>query len=59
MTIDDFDQCLANLLKLVLPPSVSDDPPVVADQVIKVLEDHLAAVRDTIVRHKIETTHAE
>jgi hypothetical protein len=51
MTIEEFDETLGHLLTLVLPPSCDDNPPVIAERVIEVMEDHIAAVRDTIIPH--------
>lgn len=54
MTLEEFDNTLANLLKLVLPPNVSDDMPVSPEQVLQVLEDQTEAVRGMVIKRKRE-----
>jgi hypothetical protein len=51
MTIEQFGKIIDYLIEIVLP---HDDPPVVAEQVIEILEDHVTAIRGTIIQHKIE-----
>jgi hypothetical protein len=51
VTIDDFDDVLATLITVMLPPAwarTPDDPLVTSEQVLKVLEDHCDALRATI-----------
>jgi hypothetical protein len=56
MTVQQFDEILGYLITIVLPPNVSDDPPVIAEEVLHVLQWHADAVRNTMPR--IETNHA-
>jgi hypothetical protein len=52
MTIEQFGKIIDYLIEIVLPPS--NDPSVVAEQVIEILEDHITAISGTIIRHSRE-----
>jgi hypothetical protein len=51
MTTEQFDQAIGHLIKIVLPPSCDDDPPIIAEAVIEILEAHIETIRSTIIRY--------
>lgn len=54
MTLKEFDDTIGNLIKVVLPPSCNDDPPIMAEGVIAILEKHIEDVRSTIITYPAE-----
>lgn len=49
MKIEEFDQALGDLIKVICPPNVSNDDPVAEAAVLDVLEKHCEELRGKII----------
>jgi hypothetical protein len=48
MTIDEFDDIIDCLLRIMLPPNVSNDRPASAEEILAVLDAHAHGLRSQI-----------
>jgi hypothetical protein len=48
MTIDEFDDIIDCLIRIMLPPNVSDDRPASAEEILAVLDAHAHGLRSQI-----------
>jgi hypothetical protein len=55
MTIDEFDDIIDSLLRIMLPPNVSNDRQASLDEIASVLEAHAHGVRSRIGLQQSET----
>jgi hypothetical protein len=46
MTVEQFDKIIDKLIEILLPPNISNDDVITAEQVLDVLERHCEALRN-------------